>query len=809
MKKSANFKVKKNKHFIVFLIFFACIFMNSSVSKADEDNIYELKVFETSDIHGTIAYIEEGVTEYRLAFIADKINDARGTGDDYSTDKTILIDSGDIYQGNVISNLLKGQPLSAAYDYMQYDAVGVGNHEFDWDIETTVDSDKTMRDYSFGNYTGVNSTPLLACNLYKNGEKVSFADDYIILDKVATDKNGNEINVRVAVIGFCDDYSTTIAATKYKNLGYSTDTDISIAEGIAKNLEESGMCDATILLFHGSAKEIVETLSADSAIDLVLGGHTHVPQNGVSENGVEYLQPGNNALYYADASLGFKIEDEKVSFVDTVYRYYERTTGDRNKLYDLPENVDELDRDIINITNDAIGQVQTILEKEIGYITITAEKNDCIDGSGDRSTTMGNWMASIVKRIGDADVGFINKGSVRKTIKCLDGKTEIKYSDVYEVFPFDDTCYCYEVTYGDFYDLLVYSLARVGKGLVTRMYGINCYFTGTTVNAIETTDGNVIYVDGKWKGDWKDRKLKVATNEFSATTNRTDEEHPVNPFYAWNSTDRLIDNNDVIKDNAIEVLEKEAKENDGFLFVDDKTYYLASEKEDPFWYITADGVLTIETGLKEIPEDKFKAYNDQKKIVYEGTSQEWYKLPISDKWLIESKDVDIECSDKTIKAASYMCVNYSKHSWDDPVYTWSADNKTVTAVHKCGICEESETETADVRSEVTKKPTKTKSGIRTYSADFTNLSFESQKKTEKIPATGQDDEDEEDSTEKTTESTTESTEESKSDNAVVVSPKTSKSPATADDTPIIFVIVIMISTALAMSLIIRRIRSTR
>ncbi|MCR5542620.1 MAG: hypothetical protein K6F55_00600 [Eubacterium sp.] len=269
MKKSANFKVKKNKYFIVFLIFFACIIMNSSVSEADEDNIYELKVFETSDIHGTIAYIEEGVTEYRLAFIADKINDARGTGDDYSTDKTILIDSGDIYQGNVISNLFKGQPLSAA-------------------------------------------------------------DDYIILDKVATDKNGNEINVRVAVIGFCDDYSTTIAAAKYKNLGYSTDTDISIAEGIAKNLEESGMCDATILLFHGSAKEIVETLSADSAIDLVLGGHTHVPQKGVSENGVEYLQPGNNALYYADASLGFKIENEKVSFVDTVYKYYERTTGDRS-----------------------------------------------------------------------------------------------------------------------------------------------------------------------------------------------------------------------------------------------------------------------------------------------------------------------------------------------------------------------------------------------------------------------------------------------------------------------------------------------
>lgn len=63
---------------------------------------------------------------------------------------TVLIDGGDIYQGNAVSDVVKGESLSAAFDAMEYDAVAVGNHEFDWGLETVIDNDSTMRDYNDG-----------------------------------------------------------------------------------------------------------------------------------------------------------------------------------------------------------------------------------------------------------------------------------------------------------------------------------------------------------------------------------------------------------------------------------------------------------------------------------------------------------------------------------------------------------------------------------------------------------------------------------------------------------------------------------
>lgn len=48
---------------------------------------------------------------------------------------------------NTISDLLNGKPLSQAFDFMKYDAVALGNHEFDWGLENVVDADATMMDY--------------------------------------------------------------------------------------------------------------------------------------------------------------------------------------------------------------------------------------------------------------------------------------------------------------------------------------------------------------------------------------------------------------------------------------------------------------------------------------------------------------------------------------------------------------------------------------------------------------------------------------------------------------------------------------
>jgi 2',3'-cyclic-nucleotide 2'-phosphodiesterase (5'-nucleotidase family) len=78
-----------------------------------------------------LANIVDDDTQYLLAYISDKVQDVRGHGADAKKEYAVLLDGGDIYQGNTLSSRFNGSSLSAAYNLMGYDAVALGNHEFD------------------------------------------------------------------------------------------------------------------------------------------------------------------------------------------------------------------------------------------------------------------------------------------------------------------------------------------------------------------------------------------------------------------------------------------------------------------------------------------------------------------------------------------------------------------------------------------------------------------------------------------------------------------------------------------------------
>ena len=99
-----------------------------------EDGEVRIRVFETSDIHGYLLDTsggDEAAFQYRLAYIAQVVNEARASGD---YDDVLLVDGGDIYLGMPVSNLTTGAAVRAALDAMDYDAVALGNHEFDWGV---------------------------------------------------------------------------------------------------------------------------------------------------------------------------------------------------------------------------------------------------------------------------------------------------------------------------------------------------------------------------------------------------------------------------------------------------------------------------------------------------------------------------------------------------------------------------------------------------------------------------------------------------------------------------------------------------
>ena len=82
-----------------------------------------------------------------------------------------------------------------------------------------------------------------------------------------------------------------------------------------------------------------------------------------------------------------------------------------------------------------------------------------------------------------------------------------------------------------------------------------------------------------------------------------------------------------------------------------------------------------------------------------------------------------------------VTTEYGQHSWYSPVYTWSSDNKKVTATRTCRYnSSHKETETVTAAETVTKKATCADTGTKSFtSGKFSNTAFSIQTKTVVIP----------------------------------------------------------------------------
>ena len=535
-----------------------------------EEHSYSLPVFETSDLHGMMADTSGKDALYLLAYLSDQVKKIRGYEPNTRKDLAVLLDGGDIYQGTSLSSVTNGHALSAAMDLMGYDAVTVGNHEFDWGFDMAVDPDGTMPDYSLKQFVGENKIPVIISNLYRNGEKLSGVQDYVILEKTARDADGNELPVRVGVIGMAAAYADTILYDKFTGAGFSVIVDYGAVNALAEELEESGQCDATVLLLHGQARETANRLGSDTAIDLVLGGHTHNHENWKTASGLTYLAPAAKAASYAYCEMVFSKETEQPVFREI--------RGSRDVVISQQENtMTDLDPEMVMLTNTAITAVNELLGAEIGYITENAVRRDYLPASGGHSSAVGNWVCSIMARMVGAEIGIINVAGMRGNFGIPEGQDRrvITLGDIYELFPFDSTACAYEITCEELKKALDYSLTDRGQYLISEMSGMTCWYLHGQILALVTGDGTVIYANGAWKDGWREKKVRVAMPLFLATTERKDDKSGLsNPFWEWRDSSRRLDIIESQVEGTIRVLTEEAAENNGYLAIDTAPHFI-------------------------------------------------------------------------------------------------------------------------------------------------------------------------------------------------------------------------------------------
>ncbi|PYL59637.1 MAG: hypothetical protein DMF31_06180, partial [Verrucomicrobia bacterium] len=103
---------------------------------------------------------------------------------------SILIDVGDVYQGTEVSLRSKGELMIDLFNYLKYDAWIVGNHEFDWGIETFIDALQRS------------TMPVLAANTVLNGKPAgAFSDSQHPFAKIQPFILKEIAGIKLAIIG--------------------------------------------------------------------------------------------------------------------------------------------------------------------------------------------------------------------------------------------------------------------------------------------------------------------------------------------------------------------------------------------------------------------------------------------------------------------------------------------------------------------------------------------------------------------------------------------------------------------------------
>ena len=394
-----------------------------------------IRVFETSDIHGYLLDTsggEESKFQYRLAYIAQVVNEARADG---QYDDVLLVDGGDIYQGMPVSNLTMGAAMIAALDAMDYDAVALGNHEFDWSVsEYAADADGTLPAYAFGDYAGDPEIPVLACDLYdaETHERVGFTRDYVIVEKAG---------LRIALIGYIPDYSRSIMYEKIAP--YAIEDDLSDLAARVKEINAAEQPDVTIVMAHAMPVDVAEALSPED-VDLVTGGHKHAGISGVAESGVPYIQADCYAQGYASATIVVDAQG-KVRIEEPLYT---PITEDEEALFDTPENADHLDPTVLAISHAAWDDISDEMTEVIGYIDTPIQKKGYL---GPIETSGGNWFTGVMLRATASDgvvAAFYNRGGFRADMLIPEGETQriLTVGDVYAIAPFNNLWLIYELS---------------------------------------------------------------------------------------------------------------------------------------------------------------------------------------------------------------------------------------------------------------------------------------------------------------------------------------------------------------------------
>lgn len=413
----------KKRRLLSFLLTLVLILGIIYVPAGAEEELVHLTILGTTDVHGNVynwSYEDGGEVDNRgFAKIYSVVKAVRG-----ENPNTILLDNGDTIQGTILTDDLyntelinEPHPVIDAMNFMGYDAMTLGNHEFNFGTELI---DKIVEEAQF---------PILSANIYYKEDGSNFVKPYTVKEVAG---------VKVGIIGLTTPNIPRWDGPKVTHLDFEP---MYIAcEKYIKELKEKENVDIIIATAHAgvegeydlgggdSARKVIET---NPEIAAILVGHDHASVaeiigntlvGGARDTGAEVVRFD---LYLKNNGEKWEVVDKTVQLIDVT---------EYEALDDLKE-----------YTKAYHERTLEFLEDVIGYASEDFHPAPEIKGIAEgliRDTAVMDLINNVQLKYTGADISAAALFTPTSNIR----EGEITYSSIFDIYKYPNTLVAVEIT---------------------------------------------------------------------------------------------------------------------------------------------------------------------------------------------------------------------------------------------------------------------------------------------------------------------------------------------------------------------------
>ena len=327
-------------------------------------------------------------------------------------DFTVFLSAGDMWQGGTASNGTKGKIMTDWMNLLGFDAMTLGNHEFDWG-QDAIKANVAIAEF-----------PILAINIYDDstGQRVEYCKPSVLIERGGA---------KIGIIGAMGDCYSSISAEMTRGIHFKTGSQLtSLVKAESQKLRESGADIIVYLIHDGTSYRNVNvndyydiSLSSGGYVDVVFGGHSHSYYITRDAYGVPHLQGGgDNSKGMTHVEVKINYANEELVFTATDYVEH---------------------RDCASLEDDPI--VQQLLSKywsEIGWMYDKLGYNSSYRDSDFISNLAAElYLEAGIEKWGDKYDIVLAGGSINTRSPYELNKGYIEYGDLQMVLPFDNPLY--------------------------------------------------------------------------------------------------------------------------------------------------------------------------------------------------------------------------------------------------------------------------------------------------------------------------------------------------------------------------------